>query len=69
MLDLLGRGEKDGIDLVETSAKSRQGTQMRVDRRPTQVLEEIVVEMDSIQTGLSRQDLLKIGVIVVYEVR
>jgi hypothetical protein len=69
MLDLLGSAENNGIDLMETTAKTRQCTQMRVDRRPTQVLEVVVVEMDSIQTGLSRQDLLEIGVIVVYEMR
>lgn len=69
MLDLLGTGQDCGIDLMETTAKTRQCTQMRVNCRPTQVLEEIVVEMDSIQTGLSGQDLLEIGVIVVYEMR
>ena len=54
---------------METTAKARQRTQMRVYGRPTQVLEEVVVEMDAIQTGLSREDLLEIGEIVVYEMR
>jgi hypothetical protein len=69
MLDLLVPGEKRRIDLMKTTAKTRQRTQMRVYCRPTQVLEEVVVKVDSVQTGLSRQDLLKIGEIVVYEMR
>jgi hypothetical protein len=54
---------------MEAAAEPRQRVHVRVDGRPTEVFDQIVVEMDAVQAGLRRQNLLEIGEIVVDEMR
>jgi hypothetical protein len=69
MVDLFGRGEVRRIDLVKTAAEPRQRARVRVDSGPAQVLQEVVMEMDAVQAGLTGTDLVEIREIVVDEVR
>jgi hypothetical protein len=40
-----------------------------LDGRPAQILEQVVVQMDAVETRLTRQNFLQIGEVVVDEVR
>ena len=69
MFDAFDRRQELRIDLVEPAAKTRQGSNVGVDSRPAQILEQVIVDMDSVQTGVTRQRLVEIGEVIVDEVR
>ncbi len=69
MLDLFGRRQVRGVDLVEAAAEPGERADVRVDGGPAQVLEEVVVEVDAVQARLTGADLVQIGEVVVDEMR
>ena len=55
MLDLFDRGEERRIDLMEAAAEPGERADVRVDGGATQVLEQVVMNVDSVQPGLAGQ--------------
>ena len=56
-----------GMDLVKAAGEPGKGVDVGVDGRPAQILEQVVMQMDAVQTGLAWVHLLQIGEIVVDE--
>jgi hypothetical protein len=69
VLDLLDGREMRDVDLVKTAAEPREGPDVRLDGRPAQIVEEVVMEMDAIQAGLTGEHLVQVREVVVDEVR
>jgi hypothetical protein len=69
VLDLFDGGELRGVDLMEAAAKAGERPGMGVDRRPAQVLDEVVMEMDAVEAGLARKHLVQVREVVVDEMR
>jgi hypothetical protein len=53
MLDLFDRGELRRIYLVEATAETRKSPDVGVDSGPTQVLEQVVMDVHTIQPGMA----------------
>jgi hypothetical protein len=58
VLHLLGGRERRGIDLLKTAAEPGESANVRVDRRPTQVLEQIVMNVNAVRARLAGQDFI-----------
>jgi hypothetical protein len=68
VLHLLGGRERRGIDLLKTAAEAGECANVRVDRGSTQVLEQIVMDMNAVRARLAGQRFIKIGEVIVDEV-
>ena len=62
------RGRLRDGNAVETAGKAGQRADVRVDRRATVVLEQIVVDVNPIHGGAGGVHLVEKGEVVVYEV-
>jgi hypothetical protein len=60
MFNLFDAREVRRVDLVETSAEAREGTEVAVDRRAAQILQQVVVYMDSVQARLGGMNLIQV---------
>ena len=69
MFDLFDAGRDARVDLMEPAAESGKRADVRVDGGPAQVLEQVVVQVDAVQAGLARKDLVQIREVVVDEMR
>jgi hypothetical protein len=54
---------------MEAPGEPGECPNMGIDARPAQILEQVVVKMDSVQTRLAGQHLIEVGEIVVDEMR
>ena len=67
VVDLLGPGQQGRVDLIEAPGKAGQRPYVRLDGRPAQILEEIIVKMNPVEPGLAGQHLVEISEVVVDE--
>jgi hypothetical protein len=68
VLHLLGGRERGGIDLLKTTAEACESANVRVDRGSTQVLEQIVMDMNAVRARLAGQGFIEIGEVIVDKV-
>ena len=69
VLDLLHFRERVDGDRVQAPGETRQGAQVRVDRGAAEVLEEVVVEVNTVQRGAGRVRLVQVVQVIVDKVR
>ena len=53
------------IDLLEAATESRQGADVRFYRRPAEILQQVVVQVNAVPAGLTRKDLMEIGQVII----
>ena len=68
MLDLFDRGEVRRIDLMQAAAEPGERADVRVDSGATQILEQVVMNVDPVQPGVAGQRLVQVREVVVDEV-
>ncbi len=68
MLDLLDRGEERRVYLVKATAEPRQRPDVGIDGGSTQVLEQVVMDVDTVQPRVAGQCLVQVREVVVDEV-
>jgi hypothetical protein len=60
MFNLFNARELRRVDLVEASAETGEGTKVGVDRRAAQILQQVVVYVDSVQARLGGMNLIQV---------
>ena len=56
------------VDLIEAAAEPRQSPDVSVDRRPAQILEQVVMQVDAVEARLTGENLLQICEVIVDKV-
>ena len=69
VLDLFARVEVRVGNAVEAPRETREGADVRVDRRAPVVFQQVIVDVDPIHGRPGGVDLIEEGEVVVYEVR
>jgi hypothetical protein len=69
MLHLLDRWELGGVDLMETAAEAGEGPDVGVDRGAAQVFEQVIVQVDAVETRPAGKHLVQVREVIVDEMR
>ena len=68
-LQPLDVGQPRRVDGGEAAREGAELANLRVDRRPPEVLEQIVVQVDTVERRVGRMDLVQVREVFVHEVR
>jgi hypothetical protein len=68
MLDLFYRGQERRIDLMQAAAEPGKRSDVCIECGATQVLEQVVMNVYSVQSGVTGQGLVQVREVVVDEV-
>ena len=68
-LEPLDVGQPRGIDGGQPPGEAAEVADLRVNRRPAEVLEQVVVQVNAVEGGVGRVDLVEVRQVLVDEVR
>jgi hypothetical protein len=67
VLDPLHGSLPIGADLIEAAPETGQGARLRLDRGPTQILEQIVVGVHAVERRIGRMGFVQVRKVVIDE--
>ena len=62
-------GQRAPIDLLEPPAEAGQGAGVRLYCRAAEILQQVVVQVNAVETRLAGEDLIEIGEVIVDKMR
>jgi hypothetical protein len=65
VLHLLDAREQLRVNLLKPPAEAGEGAGVRLYRGTAEILQEVVMEMEAVEAGLTREDLIEITEVVV----